>query len=226
MASPLTVAIMQPYFLPYAGYFRLFAASDLFVIYDCVQFPRRGWVHRNRFLDAAGAERWLTLPIARAPRDVLIRELRFMDGAREELGERLRPLPIFAAGKQPEGEIVATIRDVAGTPVDYLERVLERVVAHLRLPWQVMRSSTLNVPETLRGQDRIIEIARRVGATTYVNSPGGRSLYRARTFEDAGLQLRFLNDYPGSLASILRRILEEDAGSLAEEIRASSQPTM
>jgi hypothetical protein len=52
-----TVAIMQPYFIPYAGYFRLFAATDLFVIYDCVQFARRGWVHRNRLPDGAGAPR-------------------------------------------------------------------------------------------------------------------------------------------------------------------------
>src|SRR5437016_2188558 len=69
---PFTVAIMQPYFLPYAGYFRLFAASDLFVIYDCVQFPRRGWVHRNRLTDARGLERWLTLPLEKAPQHVLI----------------------------------------------------------------------------------------------------------------------------------------------------------
>jgi hypothetical protein len=49
-ACPFTIAVMQPYFIPYAGYFRLFAASDLFVIYDCVQFPRRGWVQRNRLI--------------------------------------------------------------------------------------------------------------------------------------------------------------------------------
>ena len=56
-----TVAIMQPYFYPYAGYFRLFARADLFVVYDCVQFPRRGWVHRNRLTGADGQLQWLTL---------------------------------------------------------------------------------------------------------------------------------------------------------------------
>ena len=45
----MRIAIMQPYFLPYAGYFRLFSHTDLFIIYDCVQFIRRGWIHRNRF---------------------------------------------------------------------------------------------------------------------------------------------------------------------------------
>src|SRR5262244_1544533 len=79
--KPFTVAIMQPYFVPYAGYFRLYAASDLFVVYDCVQFPRRGWVHRNRLVDRTGALRWLTLPLAKAPRDILIRDLRFTSDA-------------------------------------------------------------------------------------------------------------------------------------------------
>src|SRR5437764_15470200 len=85
-----TVAIMQPYFVPYAGYFRLLAASDLFVIYDCVQFPRRGWVHRNQIPDAHGRAAWLTLPLAKAPQEVLIRDLAFPEAAEAMLAERLR----------------------------------------------------------------------------------------------------------------------------------------
>src|SRR5215207_8721062 len=96
-----TVAIMQPYFIPYAGYFRLFAASDLFVIYDCVQFPRRGWVHRNRLPDATGQESWLTLPLAKAPRDVRIRDLRFSADADQILADRMRRIPLLA-GRQSE----------------------------------------------------------------------------------------------------------------------------
>ena len=42
---------MQPYLFPYAGYFRLLSQVDEFVIYDCVQFPRRGRVHRTEVPD-------------------------------------------------------------------------------------------------------------------------------------------------------------------------------
>jgi len=91
-----TVAIMQPYFIPYAGYFRLFAASDLFVVYDCVQFPRRGWVHRNRLVDRNGALRWLTLPLRSAPQDVLIRDLQFASDAQMLVTQRLRPFDVAA----------------------------------------------------------------------------------------------------------------------------------
>jgi hypothetical protein len=225
VASPVTIAIMQPYFIPYAGYFRLFAASDLFVIYDCVQFPRRGWVHRNRLVDATGTERWLTLPIAKAPRDTLICDLRFSIDARHIVAQCMRSFPLLTTVREPRPEILETLRDVGGTPVDYIERLLHDVVSHLGLRWEVMRSSSLGLPDSLHGQNRIVEIARRLGATRYVNAPGGRSLYDPLVFEDAGIELRFLDDYRGSSASILSRMLEEDADSLAQEVVTSSVPT-
>ena len=218
----LTVAIMQPYFLPYAGYFRLFAASDLFVIYDCVQFPRRGWVHRNRLADQRGVERWLTLPLEKAPQAVLIRDLRFPPDAARLLAERLNPFRL-AGGNRDVQEIVAAVRDAQGSPLDYLERLLERVAAYLRLPWTVTRSSALGVPETMRGQQRIVEIARRLGATRYVNAPGGADLYDVDAFADAGIELRFLDRYPGPSSSILTRMMEEPREDLARDIRAATR---
>src|SRR3954465_13729467 len=89
----MRVAIMQPYFIPYAGYFRLFAACDLFVIYDCVQFPRRGWVHRNRLADESGAGGWLPLRLEKTPQDTLIRDLRFAPNARDVLTRDLLRFP-------------------------------------------------------------------------------------------------------------------------------------
>ena len=219
--APFTIAVMQPYFIPYAGYFRLFAASDLFVIYDCVQFARRGWVHRNRLLDRSGALRWLTLPLQRAPREVLIRDLRFTPDAAALLDQRLRPFHI------PDGEgdiagILAALRDVHGTPVDYIVHLLEEIVSYLGLPWRVMRSSALELSPSLRGQDRILEIARRLGARRYVNAPGGRSLYEAAAFAQAGIELSFLPDYAGATASILTSLLNEERDTLAERILASA----
>ena len=44
------VAVMQPYFLPYIGYFQLISAVDEFIVYDNIQFSKKGWFHRNRML--------------------------------------------------------------------------------------------------------------------------------------------------------------------------------
>jgi hypothetical protein len=216
-----TVAIMQPYFLPYAGYFRLFAACDLFVIYDCVQFPRRGWVHRNILPDTRGVERWLTLPLEKAPQSVLIRDLRFPPNAKELLAERLRPFPLAARDPVAVEPILAALVDVKGTPLDYIVRLLELTVTYCGLPWNVLRSSTLGVPAEFRGQDRIIEIARRVDARRCVNAPGGRELYDAVAFATAGIELRFLAEYCRT-ASILTRILRDDHDELTRDIGAAA----
>jgi WbqC-like protein family len=220
--TALTVAIMQPYFFPYAGYFRLFAASDLFVIYDCVQFPRRGWVHRNKLIDVSGEARWLTLPLEKAPQSVLIRDLRFPPNAAQLLAERLQSFPLAAAATPATEHVLAALADIRGTPLDYIERLLEITVAYCGLPWRVVRSSTLDVPPEFHGQDRILEIARRLGASRYINASGGRELYDPAVFDKAGIELRFLADYHGPNASILQRILSDDRCELARDIAVST----
>src|SRR5579859_6149779 len=126
------IAIMQPYFLPYAGYFRLIAQTDLFVIYDCVQFPRRGWVHRNKLMDAQGQEQWLTLPLTPAPQEVLIGDLTFADGAAAAVAERLRPFPVASRGGA-HAALLDQVRRPEGRPVDYIAGLLEQASAQLGL---------------------------------------------------------------------------------------------
>jgi hypothetical protein len=219
---PFTVAIMQPYFLPYLGYFRLFAASDLFVIYDCVQFPRRGWVHRNRLIDTSGVERWLTLPLEHAAQTTQIRDLRFPADVSASLANRLRPFSLAAKETHVAEPILEALHDIGGYPVDYIERLLNRTVAYLGLPWNTIRSASLDIPPSFRGQDRILEIARRLGARRYLNAPGGRRLYDAAAFGATGIELKFLDDNVGPTTSILTRILRENREELATEVRLAA----
>src|SRR5256885_15648655 len=58
----MKVAIMQPYFLPYIGYFQLIGSVDLFIIYDNIKYTKKGWINRNRFL-RNGAEVVFTVPL-------------------------------------------------------------------------------------------------------------------------------------------------------------------
>jgi WbqC-like protein family len=218
MSRELTIAIMQPYFIPYLGYFRLFAACDLFVIYDCVQFPRRGWVHRNRLVDAQGSLRWLTLPLDRIPRDGLIRDLRFGPDAAETFRGRLRPFRFDTRNATAVEPMMQAFHDIGGHPVDYIETLLREVVHYFGLPWRALRSSSLAIPQSYRGQDRILAIVERLGARRYINAPGGRELYEPQRFAAAGIELAFLPDYSGANTSVLGRILNENKDDLMREI--------
>jgi hypothetical protein len=212
------IAIMQPYFLPYAGYFRLIAQTDVFVIYDCVQFPRRGWVHRNKLIDGQGQEQWLTLPLTPAPQEALICDLAFPGDAAATLAERLRPFPV-AARPGPHGPLLDRVRRVEGRPSDYISGLLEEAARLMGLPWNVVRSSSLDVPDHFRGQARILEIARRLGATRYLNAPGGRGLYETEAFADAGIELKFLAPWTGAGGSILQRLADDELPALAHQVR-------
>jgi hypothetical protein len=214
-----TVAIMQPYFFPYAGYFRLLTRSELFVIYDCVQFPRRGWVHRNKLKDRNGNEQWLTLPLVKQERDVLIKDLVFTEDASRELSERLRPFPLPSPDPEWKDEVLRRVVATGTNVVDYLEEMLQLVAYRLGRPaWNLCRSSSFDIPQTVRGQDRIIEIVRRTGAKRYLNAPGGAGLYEGEKFAEFGLELEFLPKYDGPFDSMLGRILAEPPDSLAQDI--------
>lgn len=217
----LTVAIMQPYFVPYAGYFRLLAATDLFVLYDCVQFSRRGWIHRNRFPTAGGELDWLTLPLEKGPQDMLIRTLRFRPDAATALAAQLPRFPVLSGSAGHP--LVAALQELSGTPLDVIEGLLKLTAELLGLPWRTIRSSSLGLPANLRGQDRILAIARELGADCYLNPPGGRDLYQPAAFDAAGLALRFLPDHVGSYASIASRLPVEPAAAIAAEIRAGAR---
>ncbi len=218
------VAIMQPYFFPYAGYFRLFAAADLFVVLDCVQFPRRGYVHRNRITSSREQPDWLTLPLEKGDRDsTRICDLRFPPSAREALIEQFRRFPCLLNLQARAPDLSCSVLDFTRSPTDYLVENLRNTTKMLGLSRPIVLSSALDVPSELKAQDRIIEIARRVGAQHYINPPGGRALYEAAPFARAGLTLNFLSDYQGSSKSILERLLTENCADILGEISQKTQ---
>jgi hypothetical protein len=213
---------MQPYFFPYAGYFRLLAAADELVVYDCVQFPRRGRVHRCRVPGPSGAEEWLTLPLRRHPRSTLIRELRFAEGARQELDRRLDRLPWIGQGGGPQADrIRAHLRGPLDDVTDFLVRGLDLVRDLLGFGARMRRSSDLDVDPARRGQDRILAICEAVGARHYLNAPGGRDLYDAQAFADRGVHLQFLPEYRGPHFLFLPALLRVPAAELREDVLAS-----
>lgn len=216
----LCVAIMQPYFFPYAGYFRLFAAVDLFVVLDCVQFPRRGYVHRNKITDSRDEPQWLTLPLQKGDRDsTRICDLQFPSSARDAIAEQFRRFPCLQKLEERAPGLNRSIWNFEHSPTAYLVENLKNTIEMLGLSREMVLSSSLDVSPELKAQDRIIEIAKRVGAQHYVNAPGGRDIYEPAAFAEAGLTLNFLSDYKGPFNSILERLLTENTDDIVGELK-------
>jgi hypothetical protein len=208
---------MQPYLYPYAGYYRLIAASDVFVLFDDVQFPRRGRVHRCEM--APG--RWLTLPLERRPRETSIRDLQFADGARERFDARLARFGVPRTAGTPVAEAVCRhLYGPFGDVVDFLERGLRLVAEALALEAQIVRSSHLSIDPALRGQARVLAIVQALDGRSYLNAPAGRELYDVQAFRRAGIELKFLAPYTGRFPHVIAALLAEKTVAMGADVRA------
>jgi hypothetical protein len=190
----MIVAIMQPYFLPYIGYFQLMAAVDTFVFHDDVQYTKGGWTNRNRYLHHH-APAWMSLPVEHASHLGSIRERHYTADkrARAALGNKVREAyrqaPRFDAAMPVLDACLASQVTSVG---DANAASLEGVANMLGLRVRMLKASSLHGHQDLAAQDRVIAICKALGASTYVNAAGGTALYDEATFADAGIELRFL----------------------------------
>lgn len=188
---------MQPYFFPYIGYFQLMAAVDLFIVYDNIKYTKKGWINRNRMLQG-GKDVMFSLPL-RSDSDALdVRERSLAaDFNRSKLLDQLRGAysraPYFAK-VFPMVELA--VRSEDQNLFGYLQHGLTVVSSTLRLQMPIRVSSTIDIDHSLRSQDKVIALAKAVGASTYINPIGGLALYDRQFFQDHGLKLQFIRSTP------------------------------
>lgn len=184
---------MQPYFLPYIGYFQLIAAVDLFVVYDNIKYTKKGWINRNRMLvNGRDSTFSLSLKGASDGLEVAQRELA-TDFSPEKLMRQFEGAYAHApefAHTQPLLETVlgAAERNLFG----FLLNSLQATCAHLGLATPFIVSSTVPIDHGLRGQDKVLALCETLGATTYINTMGGRVLYSRDEFARRGIELQFI----------------------------------
>lgn len=186
----MKLAIMQPYLFPYLGYFQLIRAVDAFVVYDDVNYINRGWINRNYIL-ANGKRQLITLPLQGASQNKLINQVEI--GGQHKILKSLR----HSYGKAPHFEAVyPMLEDILAQTEKNLARFLNyqlrRICDYLSLHPQWHISSALDKDNRLRGQDKILSICEELGATHYINVPGGKALYDLPSFAARERQLSFI----------------------------------
>ena len=193
-----TIAIHQPYFFPYIGYWQLIHAVDRFVICDDVNYIKNGWINRNRLL-INNEPAYLTVPLHQGSQNKKICELDLQSqpDPRDKLAHRIaaayRKAPHFA---EAYPVIESVIRHEANNLSDYLAHQLQTLSRFMGIATEIGVTSRIYGNNELRGQDRVIDMCKCEGATTYVNAQGGQALYDTDAFLEAGIDLRFLIPRP------------------------------
>ena len=193
----MRLAIMQPYFFPYIGYFQLIAAVDLFIVYDNIKYTKKGWINRNRMLqNGKGVMFSLPLKSDSDTLDVCERELAADFNRDKFLGQlngAYRRAPYFAQTFPLLERIVGN----QGTNLfQFLHGSVVKTCEHLGITTAIRISSGVAIDHKLKNQDKVLALCEAVGARTYVNAIGGQELYSMEAFRARRVDLKFIQSKP------------------------------
>jgi hypothetical protein len=190
-----SVAIMQPYLLPYIGYWQLIYSVDEFVVYDNIEYTKKGWFNRNRILEI-DHDRLFTVPLKKDSDYLPVSERYLSDDSDNEIARILRVIqanykkaPLFAQAYPvmeecllyPEKNLFA-----------YIQNSIKIICRYLDIDTKIIVSSDVPTDHSSKGEDKVISICQALGATTYVNAIGGKELYSNERFKGQGINLKFI----------------------------------
>lgn len=193
----MKLGIMQPYFLPYIGYFQLLNAVDKYVIYDNIQYTKKGWINRNRILQN-GKDLMITIPLEKDSDYLDIKDRYLSVGFDKkkllnQIRESYRKAPYFDM-LMPLIERIVNYDDT--NLFHYIDNSIREICKYLDIKTEIIISSTLDIDHSLKGQDKVIAICKELKATDYYNAIGGQELYSPEEFKKENINLYFISSNP------------------------------
>lgn len=186
------MAVLQPGYLPWLGFFDQMARADVFVLYDDVQFDKNGWRNRNRIKSPHGPH-WLSVPV-----NVKLGESLFdvrIDNTKPWAKKHIATIEQFYR-KAPFSPVYLPV--VEGIISQPWERIVELDVAlilqlklWLGIESEVVRASELNVQGDRN--ERLINLCLHFGATRYLSGNAAQSYLDLPSFEQHGIEVSWQN---------------------------------
>lgn len=187
----MKIAIMQPYFFPYIGYWQLINAVDTYVIFDDVNYIKKGYINKNSILTSSKAQS-IVLELLKISQNKYINEIEIGNNS-----QKILKTIQHAYGKAPYfKDVFLLIEDILNYNEKNLAKFLGysimKVSSYLELNTSFLYSSDIHKKEDLKGQEKLINISKQLNATQYINAIGGMKLYEKDRFYDDNIKLSFL----------------------------------
>jgi hypothetical protein len=196
----MKVAIMQPYFFPYIGYWQLIANCDEWVYFDEAQFNKRSWMTRNRTLhqDPEKEFQFINLAHKKVPLGTQIKVVELSQDEQWKM-KVLSQLEVYKRLKAPFYEstrslVSRVLFSNSATLTEQAITMLREVFAYLNLerPVHVSSAMTYQRSHVSSAGEWALEIAKSLGATEYINPPGGVDIFDETAYQASGIKLSFL----------------------------------
>jgi hypothetical protein len=195
----MKLAIMQPYFMPYIGYFQLINSVDQFIIYDNIQYTKKGWINRNRIL-VNGNDQLITLPIKKDSDYLNVVERELSESWGKDKNKMLNVIKSSYSKAPYFQETFELISKCLNNPeINLFKFIYDSIVLindYLEIKTPIVISSTINADHTLKSQDKVLSLCKAQNVDVYINSIGGVELYDKETFKQNNIELNFIKSNP------------------------------
>jgi hypothetical protein len=195
----MKVAIMQPYFFPYIGYFQLINSVNKFIIYDNIQYTKKGWINRNRIL-VNKKDQLITLPIKKDSDYLNVVERELSESWEIDKNKMLNVIKASYNKAPYFQDTFELISKCLNNPETNLFKfIYDSIVSinnYLEIKTPIIISSTIDVDHTLKSQDKVLSLCKKQKADIYINSIGGVELYDKETFRNNSIKLNFIKSNP------------------------------
>ncbi len=187
----MKVGIMQPYLFPYIGYFQLIYLVDKFVLYDDVNYIKKGWINRNNII-INGQKKLFTISLSGASQNKLINEIYIADDFKtfiKTIRINYSKAPFF----NETMELIEKILLYENRNLSlFIKNSFEILLEYLNITTELLLSSDIKKNNELKGQQKIMAICKELNTSTYINPIGGMELYKKETFKAKNIKLHFL----------------------------------
>jgi hypothetical protein len=193
----MRATILQPAYLPWCGYFEMIASTDLYVIFDHVQFVRKSWHQRNRIKDSNG-ELLLTIPVKKIDRSTPIANIKISYDNVNPLNKHwvsithaYKKAPYFNNYKS----IFENIYNQKHERLRDLNVILIKAIWELlNISTQFIYSSDLDLKDEGLGKtERVVNLCKKVGITYLYDAKGAEGLLDEKLFKEVNIDLEFQN---------------------------------
>lgn len=191
----MTIAIHQPEYLPWPGFFNKMLGCDTYVVLDTVEFSRGGFQNRNR-IKLRGKAKWLTIPISGSTM-IPINEIK-IDNSKTWQRTHLDTLKQAYGKSRFFGELADFLNDIYARPFEKLVDANLAVIKYFMNFFGIKRNLVLSSEINPGGRrtDLLIDICRKLGADAYLSGIGGKNYLERDKFQEAEIKLMFQNFTP------------------------------
>ncbi|VEH18521.1 WbqC-like protein family [Chryseobacterium nakagawai] len=193
---------MQPYFMPYIGYLSLIKHSDLFILFDPVQFIRHGWIERNRILKQNEGWLYIQVPLVKSGRDTLIKEC-LIDNSQDWKGKILSQLQIYKKQAPYYYKTVQLLKEIFEGEYDTITALnkasLEKICNYLGFPKElpVFSEMNLEIEEPNSPDEWALNICKKLdGKIHYINPIGGLEFFDTEKYTNQNIDISFQKMIP------------------------------